>query len=227
MLMVIYSILTGLHLFFLLVGVQTYMKSRSVYSLFALIPLAGLAYDNGVIALGVGFGEGALTETLNAGRYLIHALLTPLLILWSVSVARRAGATWAMNKAVWIGFAVLTAAMIGFGFYTDVIKLTLKPVTDLGTLRYVATARGGPPIPSIVTIFVMMGVGLWMWIKRGWAWMFFGGFIMLVAAPLGARLTGLANTAEVALNASIVSTEQRIVDGEKPAVGAPVRRAVA
>ena len=226
MLMVIYSILTGLHLFFFMVGVQSYMRTRSVYSLLALIPLVGLAYDNGVIAIGVGFGEGDLLKSLNAGRYIVHAILTPLLIVWAVSVAQRLGAAWAQKRGVWIGFILLTMAMIAFGLYTDVIKLTLKPVQELGTLRYIAAARGGPPIPAIMTIFVMMGVGLYLWVKHKWAWMFVGSFVMLVAAPLGARLTGLANTAEVVLNASVVSSEQ-LANGDLDEVRASVRKAIA
>lgn len=226
MLMVIYSILTGLHLFFFMVGAQSYARSRSVYSLLALIPLAGLAYDNGVIAIGVGFGESDFLKALNAGRYIIHAILTPLLILWAVSVAQRRGAAWAQKRGVWIGFTVLTVAMIAFGFYTDVIRLLLKPVQELGTLRYIAAARGGPPIPAIITIFVMMGVGLYLWIKQKWAWMFVGGFVMLVAAPLGARLTGLANTAEVVMNASIVASDQ-LANGDLDEVNTSARRATA
>src|SRR5690242_13868084 len=40
-----------------------------------------LAYDSLVVATGAAVGEGAVLEALNTGRFLVHAVLTPLAVV--------------------------------------------------------------------------------------------------------------------------------------------------
>lgn len=48
-----------------------------------LIVVAALFYDNLVLASGRWIGEGTFLENLNAVRYWLHALITPLLVVFS------------------------------------------------------------------------------------------------------------------------------------------------
>ena len=97
---------------------------------------AALVYDNGVIAAGRPLGAGDLLEGLNAGRFAGHALFTPLLIVVGALLAR-AGRTL-LSVA-----AGLTAVLIVFGVYTDIVRLRLVPERYADTLRYVNDNAAG------------------------------------------------------------------------------------
>ena len=67
-------------------SVGVYQSKRSSYALLLLIVLAGLAYDTLIILLGRFIGEGDLLKTLNAGRYLVHGLATPAMIIFGFGI---------------------------------------------------------------------------------------------------------------------------------------------
>src|SRR5699024_5006927 len=63
-----------------------------------LLIVAGLVYDNAVLATGRLIGEGPLLEALNLGRFWIHALVTPLLVVFAWHAITRTGAGWARTR---------------------------------------------------------------------------------------------------------------------------------
>ncbi|MFD0593264.1 hypothetical protein ACFQZ4_12480 [Catellatospora coxensis] len=60
----------------------------------------GLAYDSGAVAVGRPLGFGAALEAVNAPRYWIHAVFTPLLVVAATALAARLGVTWLRRPAV-------------------------------------------------------------------------------------------------------------------------------
>src|SRR5688500_4461856 len=102
----------------------------------AALVCAALAYDNGVIAAGSAIGEGAALETLNAGRFWAHALITPLMVVVGWRLAR-------LRSPAMLG--ALVALLIAYGVYVEIVLLRLAPQREQGTLRYVNAAAEGPP----------------------------------------------------------------------------------
>jgi hypothetical protein len=80
----------------------------------------------------------------------------------------------------------------------------------------------GPPIPSILAVFVIMGVGAVLWKRHRWPWFALGGLQMLLAAAVPFSQFGLlpGNGGEVILQFAFVSTAYRLSSG-----GGPVRSA--
>lgn len=194
-----------------LYSTRLYRRQRSWYCFIALVVMYGLAYDNLAIAVGRWLGEGAWLKTLNLPRFVIHALITPLLTIYAFGVARRAGLGWAQSRLAHSLACLFATGLMVLGAYTDIVRLQLEPERFQDTLRYVNAATHGPPIPAILTIMVLMGIGLLVWRKTKWPWLFAGSLVMFVAAGAGARVVALANLGEVALSGSIAATESQSV----------------
>ncbi|WP_017585874.1 hypothetical protein [Nocardiopsis ganjiahuensis] len=185
---------------------------RSPYlALVALVTL-GLVYDNGIVAVGRLVGEGALLEGLNHPRFLVHALVTPLLIIAAVGLARRAGAPWARPRWVHGAFCALATALIAYGLAFEVSGLELAAGREGDALRYTAV-ESSPPVPSIAAILVLVLVGSAL-LRRGGVWMGVGAAVMFAAAAAPAVPLVLANLGEVALIVGLCVTATRPVAPE-------------
>jgi hypothetical protein len=172
----------------------------------AVTVVAGaLVYDNGVIALGRPLGEGDLLEGLNAGRFVGHALFTPLLIIVGAGLVRA-------GKGI-SAAAGLAAVLVALGVYTDIVRLRLVPERYADTLRYVNDNAAGPPVPAVVAILVLIGVGVVLWRRDGWPWVFAGAVAMFVAAGAGFAVPWLGNLGELVLLTTVVLTVRRATAG--------------
>jgi hypothetical protein len=188
----------------------------------------GLVYDNGLIALGSSIGIGATLEMLSWPRFILHALVTPFMIIAIIQIAIAAGISWLNTRAAWTGIWVLTAAMIGYGTY-ELTILELQPACFGGITRYTSSAsatqfcfegqqslsKGGPPIPSILAVFLIMGFGIGVWRLQRWPWFSLGGVQMLLAAAVPFSQFGLlpGNGGEVILQFAFVATAYRFSGG--------------
>ncbi|GAA1501164.1 hypothetical protein GCM10009827_009440 [Dactylosporangium maewongense] len=179
-----------------------------------VVVVAGaLVYDNTVIAAGRFVGEGDALEGLNAGRFVGHALFTPLLIVVGAGLAGLAGLArggrWALTA--------LAAVLVGIGIWADVVRLRLVPERYADTLRYVNDNAAGPPVPAVVAILVLIGVGVVLWRRDGWPWLLAGAVAMFAAAAAGFAVPWLGNLGELVLLAAVVSslrqTRERVATG--------------
>lgn len=161
--------------------------------LLALIA-AALCWDNLIIAAGSSIGAGDLLRTLSIPRYVAHAVLTPLLIIVAFGVAGLRRRAW-----VWI----LAVVLIALGVWTDLVNMSLEVREYGGTLRY-AYAHATPPIPSIVTVVVLIGAGVVLWRRAGVPWLCLGALAMFGAA--GSGVFWLGNAGELVLISSILAT---------------------
>ncbi|NWF62055.1 MAG: hypothetical protein HXY43_23065 [Fischerella sp.] len=192
-------------------SIQLWCKSNSIAMIVLPILLVCSSYDNFVLLVGSLLGEGKLLESLSMLRFLAHYIVVPLFIVIVVELAHRAGADWAGSRFVRVLGWVLA---IGLGIYdvaTQFVGLELVPETFAGMLRYVAAQPNQLPIITIlVNLFVMIiGIGIWRRLK--WSWLFVGALVSLIGNAIPTDLVGtvLASVSELILALCMLLTEQR------------------
>ncbi|MEV4752789.1 hypothetical protein AB0K21_41125 [Streptosporangium sp. NPDC049248] len=167
----------------------------------------GVAYDSAVVGAGRLIGEGPGLEALNTGRFAVHAVLTPLLIVHGAALVRRGPVVPAWGLAgVLIVFEVVGLA-----------DLRLEPRWWSDTLRYVSADPSGPPIPALITTVILLVVGIVLWMRWRTPWLFLGAAALLATAGAAVALPILGNAGEAVLFAAIAATVDR--DGRRGAAG--------
>lgn len=213
MLTILYLVLAALLAYLTWQSVQLYQRGRSSYTLLLLVVLAGLVYDTLVIALGRFVGQGGLLSTLNLGRFLIHGLLTPLLMIFAFGVLRRAGVGWAQGKVAHTVVCIVATLLVALGLFADLVGTDLQPRVVMDSLRYVNEGgMQGPPIASLVTMLFLLVAGIFLWRRTGWKWLALGSLVMFVAsgAAMG-NLFFLGGVGEVVLGFANVATAGRFL----------------
>nr|BFE70199.1 hypothetical protein GCM10020092_035000 [Actinoplanes digitatis] len=124
-----------------------------------ILVIMALIWDNAVIAVGGTLGEGEPLRTLSVPRYVTHALLVPLLIMVGVGLGRRHGIRTLAGRTAPAAFGALTVALVAAGLWLDVLTLELEPTRYADTVRYTNAASHGAPIPAVVTVLVLIGIG--------------------------------------------------------------------
>ena len=145
-----------------------------------------MVYDNLVLATGRFLGEGQLLESLNLARFWIHALLTPLLV-------------------------VFAGSLVVLELVTVVSGLSLQPEREYGVLSYADTDRGGgPPLMVLFVTAALLVAAFAVWRRQGWAWLLAGTVLIAVgsAVPLPVESGAVTNAFELILLASIMATKQ-------------------
>lgn len=213
MLTILYLVFVAAFAYLTWQTVGLYQNKRSSYTLLLLIVLAGLAYDTLVILIGRFVGEGDLLKALNAGRYLVHALATPGMIVFGFGVLRRAGVEWAQSRTTHITVCTFTTMFIIMGVYSDVFALDLHSRSVMDTLRYVNEGGlKGPPIPAIATIIFLIIAGISLWRSTGWWWLAAGAVFMFLAAGIGMGDNFyIGNLGEVVLGIGNVLTARKFL----------------
>ncbi|WP_420630140.1 hypothetical protein [Candidatus Leptofilum sp.] len=187
-------------------GLQIWSKTRRPIYLILPLVSAALVYDNFVIGLGLSIGEGSTLEALNSVRFISHALFTPLLSLYGLRLSRNAGLDWSWRKNGATAVYVIVGALVLLGIYLDIISLTLEPIAEGGTLRYVNTGWEGPPITAIMTMAVLLFIGFSMIVTTRWVWLLFGSLTMFIISGFAATLGIVANFGEILLIVSLIAT---------------------
>ncbi|MFJ8766707.1 hypothetical protein [Streptomyces clavifer] len=194
-------------------AVATGRHWRASPNLLAAVPTlvcSALFWDNGVIAVGSLKGAGPLLQVLNVPRFALHALLTPLLVLWSLAAANHAGVPWARRKGVRGAAVGLTALLMAAGALHDIFGLSLRTERWADTLRYVNDASSPTgPLPAIVTGLVVLATGVVLWRHTGFAWLALTAAVMVAVSGAGAQVPVLGNAGEVVLNVGLLLTLRR------------------
>ncbi|GAB4495813.1 MAG: hypothetical protein OHK0052_04260 [Anaerolineales bacterium] len=179
-------------LMLLFAGAQQYRRTRHLGTLLSLLVLTALAYDNLILFLGNFVGAGSTLHALSVPRFLLHNLLTPLLVVVAVWQARLAGLAFALrpNALRWAWGAALSLSVLGI--LTKFVGLQLQPETLDGLLRYTAIAPKGPPLGTLLSVLFAGIIGGFIWRKTGWFWLaltVIGVFaVEIIIGVRGARL---------------------------------------
>lgn len=175
--------------------------------------LAGMIYDNLMLAFGnIGVGSSWYTEA-SRGRFVLHAAALPLLIPFALS-AMRAAAIPVANQPAFTGFCWLAAAAAwSYGFWFDVGQLELVPAEAFGHLR-LTSVSAVPPLGTIAVNLLLIPLGFIFWRRTGWPLLFGGAlFILVVNGAAGGQPWGYlaGNGAEVAFVTCLLLMERFLV----------------
>jgi len=185
--------------------------NKNSYVWVLIFVLVGLLYDTLIIGIGKFLGEGEVLKTLNAGRFYVHALLTPTMIIFGFGVLRKAGVKWAQSRIAHIIVCSFSTLLILLGAYSDMVQLDLQSKVVAGTLRYINEGGiKGPPVPAILTIIFLIVAGITIWRNTGWMWLAIGAIFMFIAAGLGMdTMFYVGNIGELALSFANVATAKK------------------
>ncbi|TXS57841.1 hypothetical protein EAO77_10750 [Streptomyces sp. t39] len=183
-------------------------------TLIPALTCAALVWDNAVIALGGTIGAGGFLEAVNTPRFVLHALLTPFLVVWSLAAAEHAGVRAAARPPLRIATGVLTLLLIAAGTAHDILGLSLRPEHWHGALRYVNDAASPVgPLPAVVTGLVVLGAGIVVWRRTGFSLLAATAAVMVVVSGAAAGIPVLGNAGEVVLGAGLLLTVRRFLPG--------------
>ena len=193
----------------------------------------GLVYDNFILSIGMSLGAGPLLEMLSLPRFVMHALLTPFMMIAATQIAVAGGIRWAATPQWRIAVWILVVGMILLGTIEHLVGLELYPACFDGVMRYttslypahfcfagqVESSGGGAPIPSIVGNVLTLVVGFSLWRTSGWPWLMAGALVMFAAASVPMKAFGMApgNAGETVLLLSYAATVYRF--GRRDLVG--------
>lgn len=204
-------------------SIRLYRDHRDVGFLLLIAPLSLLWFDSMIMGLGSTIGESQLHEQISHIRYISHLLLLPAWTIAAGVIARRARLRFAQPKWVMALFCIAATALFVSGLL-EVLQLKLYPACIQGTLRYVSfvadgqacragmeglgEAPSGPPLVSILPVFLFLGIGLALLVRDRWPWLVVGSVIMIIMAVVPQSIAGplFSNIAEPIIAAAALLT---------------------
>lgn len=223
---IIHPLLALFHVIITIWAFRLYSRRPSLGLALIGIIAAALVYDNMVIVLGNTLGIGGTLHSLSVGRFAIHALLTPALLIAAYQQAVRSGGVKDSANGRLVVIAVMVG-LIGLGVAMTLVNMHLEPACQDGVLRYAervvasqvcethtyppdfVDARGLPPLAAIFTIIGVGILGFFVWRRAGSPLMLVGAVIMVISAAIPASRVGLwvGNLGEVILLGCLVALE--------------------
>ncbi|MBM4764396.1 hypothetical protein [Bacillus sp. B15-48] len=169
---------------------------------------AALFYDNFILAIGKFIGEGNTLENLNYPRYLLHAVFTPILIIFAWDSLKRADIQWVQKKSSRYIALLLYVGLVVYSFFTIVWNLELKAKWEYGILSYEKVGKHGGLMIFIITASLIIA-SIFIWRRQKWPWLFFGNIVMVIGAILMSKVKSGAvmNGFELILMISITATK--------------------
>lgn len=224
---ILHILISFLMLALVVAGVRQIRRAFNAYGLIIVLVIAALVYDNLVLGLGGAIGYGDTLRALNTPRFFTHAALTPTMIIYAFGMARAAGLGWAQTKGWHIAFCVFATGLIALGAAQDIFNLQLTAY-DAGAqvvgYKNAFVLIKGPPIPAILTVVVLIGVGAILLLRVRWPWLLAGAAVMFVGALAMTRAPIAGNLGELALGFATIGTYLAAARGDlEPAANAAVR----
>ena len=190
-------VIAGVELF--CVGLLWVRKARAARTVILGLVGIGTAYDSAVFGLGALIGEGPLLHGLSVGRFVGHALLTPLLVLWAAD-RTKASPRWRRVAAV------ITILLIGWGLLSELAHLQLAPRWFADTLRYTSESST-VPLAAIAVSAVLVVAGVALWREEGIRFPLVGVAALIVASGAGAVCPPLGNAGEAVMLVALTGAE--------------------
>ena len=194
---------------YIVVFVWGIVKHEKTASAILFVVILALIYDNTILAVGHLIGEGEALKALNYGRFLLHAVFTPLLILFSLFVLKEGNIRFAHKAWVMYVFSGLTVAAMVAEYFFQLKHLTLKVEKAYGVVSYTsAESATGPPIMIILVVAAILFAGIMLAWKRKWWWMLVGTVFMGIGSALSLLIesNAIPNLLELTLIVSLMLT---------------------
>ena len=211
----IFGFFTIAYVVILLWGLKKHAKTASAVLFFVIL---ALIYDNFVLAIGHLIGEGSLLENLSIGRFWLHAIFTPTLILFSYFVLREANSDLVKKSYVKIGFFGFFIVAVIVQFIMELADLQLEIQEEYGVVSYSSTEVASGPPPMILLVIVALFIAaVWLAWKRKWWWMLVGIILMTIgsAFPINVRSHAITNLFELTLLITLMWTAIHFANGNR------------
>ena len=181
------------------------------------IVILPLIYDNLILATGKWIGEGELLESLNFSRFCLHALITPLLVMYSLGTLQESGIEWTKKKWMAIVGILYTISLIVLEFSIEVVGLEIEVVKEYGVVSYSNVEKAtGPPIMVLLVMFILILASAIIWKKTKWPIFFIGAVVMIFgsAVPINIESGAVTNAFELFLIFTLIWTKRRLITGQ-------------
>lgn len=214
----LYFLYTFLYTALLIWGLYGIRKQElDKWSSVIYIVILPLIYDNLILATGKWIGEGELLESLNFSRFCLHALITPLLVMYSIGTLRESGIEWAKKKWLVIVGIIYTIGLMVFEFSVEVVGLEIEVVKEYGVVSYSNVEEAtGPPIMVLFVTLILIVASAIVWKKTKWPIFFIGAIVMTIgsAVPLNIESGAVTNAFELFLIFTLIWTKRRLITGQ-------------
>ena len=208
----LYAALYAILLIWGLYGIRKHDLARWTSVIYIVI--LPLIYDNLLLATGKWIGEGELLESINFARFCLHALITPLLVMYSVGTLRESGIEWAQKKWLVLVGILYTVGLIVLEFSLEVFGLELEVVKEYGVVSYSNVEEAtGPPIMVLLVTLILIVASAILWKKTKWPVFFIGAVVMTIgsAIPLNVESGAVTNAFELFLIFTLIWTKRRLI----------------
>ncbi len=221
-----YFVIAAVDMALLIWALQVCRRFPTPAMVLSTVPLTLLWFDNFTVGMGSTLGEGQPLLAMNYVRFLAHYLLLPASIIAIGSMARLAGFKIAQTKWFLAFFCIVAVYFVIDDIYLftqGFTQVTFYPSCFADTLRYTtsiaeytacspdADVGAGfkvPPIPAMTLSLMTLILGIFLWWKRDWKWMFLGaaGALPLFAIPYASTGGIFGNVGEPIITGSVVLT---------------------
>lgn len=181
------------------------------------IVILPLIYDNAILATGKWIGEGELLESLNFSRFCLHALITPLLVMYSLGTLQESGIKWANKKWLFILGIIYTIGLMILEFSKEVVGLDIEVVKEYGVISYSNVKETtGPPVMVLLVTTILIVASAILWKKTKWPVFFIGAIVMTIgsAIPINVESGAVTNAFELFLIFTLIWTKRRFMTNE-------------
>lgn len=207
----LYAVLYTTLLVWGLYGIRKYNLAKWTSVIYLVI--LPLIYDNAILATGKWIGEGELLENLNFSRFCLHALITPLLVMYSLGTLQESGIEWAKKKWLVILGIVYMISLMVLEFSIEVVGLEIEVVKEYGVISYSNVEKAtGPPIMVLLVSLILIIASAILWQKTKWPVFFIGAVVMTVgsAIPINVDSGAVTNAFELFLIFTLIWTKRRL-----------------
>ena len=202
----IFSLFAFAYIVLLIWLLWKHAKTASIILVFVIL---ALIYDNAILAAGDFIGEGELLEILSVPRFWLHALFTPLLIIFSYIILVEARVPFSTKTWVAILYTIGTIVAIIMEYVVMLKDLSLKVTDEYDVISYTSAMEStGPPVMMMIVIVALVVTAIVLGWKRKWWWMLVGIIVM----GLGSAITpfiesnAVTNLSELCLIITLVAT---------------------
>jgi len=171
-----------------------------------------IAYDNIITVIARLAGADALLVTMMSLRWAMHSIFTPFMMIVVMEIAAAAGNEFVRKPLVRTVIWTTVLLFSTHGLVVDLLKIDVGiPVIEF------FTNGGGAHLDTLITEALILALGIDLWRRQHWPWMFIGGMTMLIVAITRPVVLGmnLGNDGAIILLAALAFSAARFATSER------------